>query len=311
MKIADLSDPVAAAKVDWTPQQGNMGFTAHGSIHKCESSVQQYAGRGWVLESITNTSPPKPNPGTEDDEYRAGVKQHRPLAGRLVAIHRLHHRYTPRSVLMGAKRYERHLRMWGDRWSVTFSIIASYEIEDPPVAREIFGRERCKRLLENQGSHLRELTDADRAALAHLKIVPRPILLDENNWQTIEQEAEWAAHSDVDPRIRACIEEDLAPLKASEGESERRLVWIRQRAAWLAQKFITQRQRNNKMHCDDCVRATLERYPDIRPRALLQAHHKQPLAEGKRITTIDDYTLLCLPCHKAWHERNPNGGSIQ
>ena len=39
----------------------------------------------------------------------------------------------------------------------------------------------------------------------------------------------------------------------------------------------------------------------IRPRSLLDVHHRNPLEEGVRYTTTADFALLCPTCHRIEH----------
>lgn len=41
----------------------------------------------------------------------------------------------------------------------------------------------------------------------------------------------------------------------------------------------------------------------VNPRSLLDVHHKNPLDEGERYTTIRDFALLCPTCHRVEHQR--------
>jgi 5-methylcytosine-specific restriction protein A len=82
-------------------------------------------------------------------------------------------------------------------------------------------------------------------------------------------------------------------------------VQLRIRAAWVADKFILQRQRAGKLCCDRCgfdpsTRADLS---GVRARTLLDVHHKNPLEEGKRYTrpTELDFALYCPTCHRIEH----------
>ncbi|MBT5153279.1 MAG: hypothetical protein HOM44_04260 [Gammaproteobacteria bacterium] len=37
----------------------------------------------------------------------------------------------------------------------------------------------------------------------------------------------------------------------------------------------------------------------------IDIHHKEPIAEGKRETTIDDLVPLCANCHRLAHSETP------
>jgi 5-methylcytosine-specific restriction protein A len=75
------------------------------------------------------------------------------------------------------------------------------------------------------------------------------------------------------------------------------------RAAWKAQQFILGRIRKNALHCDKCGfdPSTHVDIGVIRPRSLLDVHHKCPLEEGMRYTNISDFALLCPTCHRIEH----------
>jgi predicted HNH restriction endonuclease len=92
---------------------------------------------------------------------------------------------------------------------------------------------------------------------------------------------------------------------ALEGEEEERKTKVKRRAAWLAYKFWLLRQKLKALNCDDCgfdpsADASLAGLPR---RSLFDVHHKNPLAEGVRRTTTDDFALLCPRCHRIEHVR--------
>ena len=37
----------------------------------------------------------------------------------------------------------------------------------------------------------------------------------------------------------------------------------------------------------------------------LDVHHKDPIAEGERTTTLDDVLVLCANCHRLAHSESP------
>ena len=77
----------------------------------------------------------------------------------------------------------------------------------------------------------------------------------------------------------------------------------RLRAAWLAQRFIFERQQTKRLHCDECNFDPASRIggTGLTPRSLLDVHHMHPLEEGKRLTTFADFRLLCPICHRMEH----------
>ena len=80
---------------------------------------------------------------------------------------------------------------------------------------------------------------------------------------------------------------------------------VRRRAAWLANAFIHWRQKAGRLCCDQCTfdPATLPRLAGlgIRARSLLDVHHLHPLEEGRRRTTVADFSLLGPTCHRVEH----------
>jgi len=82
------------------------------------------------------------------------------------------------------------------------------------------------------------------------------------------------------------------------------------RAAKLADDFAKWRAKQGTMQCDDCKfdPATRPDLAGIKPRSCLDVHHKNPLAEGKRLTTRADLALLCPTCHRIKHLRLRQSG---
>src|SRR5262249_22226234 len=80
---------------------------------------------------------------------------------------------------------------------------------------------------------------------------------------------------------------------------------VRTRAAWKAGEFLRGRIRTSTLHCDDCRFDPAARVDAgvISPRSLLDVHHKRPLEEGVRYTTVSDFSLLCPTCHRIEHAR--------
>jgi len=76
-------------------------------------------------------------------------------------------------------------------------------------------------------------------------------------------------------------------------------------AAWLADRFVILRSNAGTLHCDDCKFDPRLAFPSggVKPRCLLDVHHKHPIEEGVRYTTIDDLALLCPTCHRIEHAR--------
>jgi predicted HNH restriction endonuclease len=120
----------------------------------------------------------------------------------------------------------------------------------------------------------------------------------------IEYDFKKAQLSKIDPRTLRLISHDL-PESAPEGMRKERWGNIRQRAGWLADTFIRQRTSAGALTCDVCEfnPASRRDAQGIEPRSLLDVHHKDPLAEGVRETTTDDFALLCPTCHRITHAR--------
>jgi 5-methylcytosine-specific restriction protein A len=289
--------------VDFTPADGSTNARA-----ACTSAVNRQARNGYILDYVTRAID-KPNPGFEDSlEYRHDQEQHDPVAGRLIAVHRLRPG-TGRSQreIIGDAAFERLQDMWARdgnrvRWSVAFPIVETYEIEDPPYAIDVLGADSYRRLFAHPATLLRPLNDGERTKLADLMIKPRPAT---NAWIAIEDEVRFALQDEkkIPPAIRRSIEIDLTG--AMEGFSEERRVMIRMRAAWQAYKYVLARQTAGRLICDDCDFNPAVRIAGraIRPRSLLDVHHREPLAEGIRYTASTDayFTLLCPTCHRLEH----------
>jgi 5-methylcytosine-specific restriction enzyme A len=312
MKIRDLSDPVTASKSDWLPGATGtntwIGFTpTDGSLrarNKCQSTVQRQFGNGYVIEYITETFK-KPNPGFENHpRYLSEREAHKDWAGKFVAVHRLRTTSRPLMEILGEQEFELLQNMWAqggnrNRWSVAFPVIESYRVNDGRKAKAILGEKSYAHLYAHSSATLRPLNDAARAAIFDLDIEP---VSTRNAWIGIEDEFAAAERSDIEPRVRKSIDQDLSN-PAIEGMSEERWARVRIRAAWMAQKLLKRRTRDNALRCDKCGFDPSSRVDVsvIRPRSLLDVHHKCPLEEGVRYTNITDFALLCPTCHRIEH----------
>lgn len=308
MKIRDLSLPVVAVKSNWVPATRSFDFTPKDASTNARAAVQStvvdQSRRAYVIEYIVHNIE-KPNPGFEmDPEYLKEVDTHSGLAGKLIAVHRLRASARSQKEIIGENAYERLQTLWARegkryRWSVAFPIVESYDIIDPPDARTVFGEESFRRLFAHPSGVLRPLDHPEKRALAELTIESRAAL---NAWIGIEDEVEMAMRSQISPKILREIERDFVDV-ALEGMAEEQKAKVRQRAAWLANRFVLQRQQAQKLLCDDCgfdptirVAGTL-----AKARSLIDVHHKNPLAEGQRYTTTADFSLLCPNCHRLVH----------
>lgn len=309
MLIRELPDPVTASKADWLPGTTWLGFTPQGqgpnAAAQCAGAVQRQFGRGYVLERITQSFG-EPNKGFEDDPGIVRDRErHAELKDSLVAVHRLRHSMRPLREIIGDAEFNRLQDIWSAddtrrRWSVAFPIIERYEIVGTPKARDVFPEEVFERLYQSQSATLRVLNDEARVAIGDLEIMPTTA---PNAWIAIEDEIVMAERSDLRRGDERQIARDLAG--ALEGQTEEQRAKIAKRAAWLANRFVIERRKAGSLTCDDCGfdprgRPDLDGVP---PRSCFDVHHKDPLAEGVRYTTIRDFALLCPTCHRLEHLR--------
>jgi 5-methylcytosine-specific restriction enzyme A len=308
MKIRDLPEPVTASKSDWlagttwiafTPTDG--GLTAR---NRCQSTIRRQFGSGYVIEYITEKFG-EPNAGFENDlQYLSEREAHKELAGRFIAVHRLRATARPLIQILGDEEFKLIQDMWAqhgnrNRWSVAFPIIASYRVIDRPKAKAILGEESYARLYAHSSATLRPLNDQERATLAELEIEP---VGTPNAWIGIEDEFPLAEQGEIDPRVGRAIAQDMSD-RALEGILAERRARLRTRAAWIADKFLRGRVKDQNLRCDHCGfdPSSLVDPKIIRLRSILDVHHKCPLEEGVRYTTIADFELLCPTCHRIEH----------
>lgn len=309
MKIGDLKKPVTAAKSNWTPTGTWMGFTPEDgdlkSRNTCQSTIQRQFGSGYVLEYIT-ASYGAPNKGFETHpNYLAHKEEHAKVSGKLLAIHRLYTTSKPLEKIIPAEEFEALQDMWAEgdkrhRWAVAFPVVETYKIVGQPYASEVFGS-RFKRFSGHPSATLRPLVDEDRALLAELEIERVATV---NSWVALDDEYEKAERSEIDPRTDRLIDDDLKQ-NALEGFTEEVKAKIRRRAKWLADLFARKRQKAKTLFCDDCgfdpvkvIDCTV-----VKARSLLDVHHLHPLHEGQRVTSMEDFALLCPTCHRVEHAR--------
>ena len=69
---------------------------------------------------------------------------------------------------------------------------------------------------------------------------------------------------------------------------------VRNRAAWLADRFIRRRARNGQLTCDNCGFDPTSKIVNtaVKARSFLDVHHMNPLDEGVRYTTEADFCLV-------------------
>ncbi len=308
MNISELPAPVTASKADWLAGTTWLGFTPAGGglteRNRCQSTIQRQFDKGYVIEYITNQFS-EPNPGFESDpDYLAQREAHRGLAGRLIAVHRLRTTARRLETILGEEEFKRLQDMWAlggkrYRWSVAFPIVESYEIVGRPKAKDVLGEAAYRRLYQRSSATLRTLTDDERRLIADLKL--RQIATS-NSWIGIEDEFRLAEASEINPDVERAIGRDLAALEGIEAE---RLAKLKRRAAWIADRFILERQRTNGLFCDNCAFDPRDLAAELgaKPRSFLDVHHKHPLDEGIRYTTTADFALLCPSCHRIEHIR--------
>jgi 5-methylcytosine-specific restriction protein A len=308
LQIRDLPAPITASKADWLAGTTWLGFTpTEGDLtarNRCQSTIQRQFRGGYVIEYITEQFS-EPNPGFENDPaYVAEREAHRALAGRLIAVHKL--RTTARSLetILGAEEFKRLQDMWAQggkrhRWSVAFPIVESYEIVGRPKAKDVLGEAAYRRLYQRSSATLRTLTDDERLLIADLELHQ---IATANSWIGIEDEFRLAEASEINPEVERAIGRDLAALEGMEAE---RLAKVKRRAAWIADRFIRERQRAGTIICDDCAFDPRDLAVElgVKPRGFLDVHHKNPLDEGIRYTTTADFALLCPTCHRVEHVR--------
>lgn len=308
MKIKDLPAPVNASKGDWLPGTTWIGFTPAGddlgSRNKCQSTIRRQFGNGYVIEYITEAFQ-KPNPGFENHPtYLSDREVHRLRAGRFIAVHKLRATSRRLEAIIGDDEYKAIQDMWAQdgkrcRWSVAFPIVQSFQILDERKAKDILGPDHYMRLYAHSSATLRPLNHVEQELIAELEILE---VESKNAWIGIEDEIIFAEKSQINQNVENAIGRDLAAL---EGVEDERLVKLKRRAAWIADKFVRARRSNSSLYCDHCAfnPAEIAKDLNVSPRQLLDVHHKNPMFEGIRYTTEADFELLCPNCHRIEHVR--------
>jgi 5-methylcytosine-specific restriction protein A len=304
MKVSDLAAPLTASKADWLAASTWMGFTPMGNgpsaRNSCQSSVRRQFGNGYVLEYITEQIS-NPNPGFENDPgYLSERAAHVETAGRLIAIHKL--RTTSRSLeaIIGPDDFKRTQDMWATdgkrwRWSVAFPIVESFDLVELPKARDVFGEDQYRYLYRHPSAVLRELLDQHRSALNSFEIVRRNAA---NALIGVEDEFEQAERSQINSATERLIKEDFRQ-GAYEGMSDEYVARLRKRAAWIADKFIRQRQKEGRLICDDCNFNPADILDPLiaRPRSMLDVHHKhrwRKECDIRRSTILRSFAQLVI-----------------
>jgi len=170
-----------------------------------------------------------------------------------------------------------------------------------PNAKDVLGEKAYRRLFARSSATLRPLNDAERFSLADLDLEPK---VADNAWIAIEDEFQ---NADAYPLTRYGVRDMLRDLpdSALEGMTHERRAKVRNWAAWLADRFVILRSKAGRLRCDDCKFDPRTVFPSggEKPRSLLDVHHKCPIEEGVRYTTVDDLALLCPTCHRIDHAR--------
>jgi hypothetical protein len=128
------------------------------------------------------------------------------------------------------------------------------------------------------------------------------VLIDPNGnafaFDAIADEVAMAEQSQIDRRTEALIARDLLA-SAMEGLTEEQRIKVRLRAIVVSSYKLM----SGDLICEDCGFDPAERTTGtlVNFRSLLDVHHKRPLDEGVRRTTLLDFILLCPTCHRFAH----------
>jgi predicted HNH restriction endonuclease len=120
--------------------------------------------------------------------------------------------------------------------------------------------------------------------------------------QFVPSAAGWGSHvvaqwEKVGPT--ASLPPDDSDLEAVEGRPVMRQHLVRERAIGLRAGLLRQREKSG-LSCDCCKRSEPELAIEMQ-RALYEVHHRLPLSEGARKTTLAHLDLLCAACHRLIH----------
>lgn len=309
MRVRNLPGLVTASKADWLPAHQWVGFTPAGirsdARQKCEAAIVRQMADGYILERVT-TSFGIPNLGFENDPRIALEREkHANFADALYAIHLLRHAAVPLREIVGDEDFDWLQNAWAEpskrnRWSVAFPIVKSFMIIGAPKAKHVLSSGAYNRIYRSQNALLRPFDDEAREQIADLELeeieVPAVGI-------ALTQDFEKAERSDLVSSDFDNLSVDLEV--ALEGESDERRTKLIKRATWLADKFIRDRMKLGNLACDAC-KFYPQSHPDITgisARSYFDVHHRNPLAEGKRLTGIEDFALLCPTCHRIEHLR--------
>jgi predicted HNH restriction endonuclease len=181
---------------------------------------------------------------------------------------------------------------------LTVSVLRAYKGSSEPGPLPKLAR----KLLTNSHQKVIRLEDDDEIQYLQTFFNEPPTGLSEQDWQNMEEDASLATRSQIGNRTRRHIDHDLT-LSAMEGLTQEQRRILRARAAGLAERFARQRQSLGNLRCDHCDFDPSSRTEGtgVNPRSLMDVHHRDPLAEGVRVTTLSDFELLCSICHRFVH----------
>lgn len=311
MKIKDLSAPVTVAKTDWLCRKSWIGFTPAKdtleSRNKCENSINKLISNGYIIEYVTKKFRNPNRKFLDERQYLHARMFHKCNAGRFIAVHKLNPVSEKLSNILSCKEYRALQNIWSQegkkyRWSVAFRVVESYEIVGKPLAEDILGTDIYRRLFQHASKSLRLIDDEVRKPLGELTLNMQACSTD--IWQMIAKDIDDKATQPmkVAKHLHQMIDRDLA-LLALEGHSNERLTMIRKRSRLLLADFLRQREKENSFQCDCCGfdPSDLSKKLKVSKRSFFDIHHKDPLAEGVRLTSINDFALLCPTCHRIEH----------
>ncbi|HEU0129540.1 MAG TPA: HNH endonuclease [Mycobacteriales bacterium] len=110
---------------------------------------------------------------------------------------------------------------------------------------------------------------------------------------------------DVAPSLRDEPAEGEAEFTAEEGALLKRFHLDRERNSGAVRRKKQRALASGRpIECEVCGVdvASLYGVPDG---SIIECHHRRPLAEGVRQTTLDDLALVCPSCHRALHRIQP------
>lgn len=98
----------------------------------------------------------------------------------------------------------------------------------------------------------------------------------------------------------AGTDEDMS---GAEGTWKENMHKYRERNNSLVYKKKNEALRKGKLFCECCNFDFSKAYPTVGS-GFIECHHKIPIHQGARITSIDDLALVCANCHRMLHRKN-------